>query len=363
MKITEKMKEDWNRRAEHHARFWIATENYHTEQDFDESGNLTAQDLLTSLEGRHASSWHVLEIGCGIGRVLKPLAPYFQRLVGVDVSPSMIKQSKEWLKDWPHIQTFETSGVDLQQFPKESFELVYSYVAFQHMPRSVFVKYLEEINRVLKPKGYLTFQLPIGPYRDVPDEDTIGIRSYSLEEIQDTLRRNGFSCLRQEAFAPREGKPAPVDHMFHRVQKQEEISFSRQEGWKDLQQPNLPSELDARLYMRFAQDCLDAGNSQEMTNTLYLLVQQHPEYLAGWLTLILTLLEAGNVQEALFRLKDLLHHHPNYLEGKAILQRLLKQYAHLSPTLLHHSKNDCPPLHLSETSNPLDPLKNHISKA
>ena len=46
MNVSEKMKRDWNQRAQHHARFWIATENYQTEEVFAQSGQDTAQALL-----------------------------------------------------------------------------------------------------------------------------------------------------------------------------------------------------------------------------------------------------------------------------------------------------------------------------
>lgn len=59
MIITEKMKQDWNQRAQHHARFWIATENYHTEEVFEQSGNATAHALLLTLQGLYEHSWKV----------------------------------------------------------------------------------------------------------------------------------------------------------------------------------------------------------------------------------------------------------------------------------------------------------------
>lgn len=138
-----------------------------------------------------------MDIGCGIGRVLKPLARHFDTLVGVDVSSTMITQSKVWLSGFPQITTFETSGVDLHEFEPHSFNLVYSYVAFQHMPRPIFERYLGEINRVLTPNGYLALQLPIGPYCDVPIEDTVGIRSYPIQEIVQKLRHNGLAFFNE----------------------------------------------------------------------------------------------------------------------------------------------------------------------
>jgi len=89
MNIAEKMKRDWDQRAQHHARFWIATENYQTEEVFAQSWQDTAQALLKSLTGFRHPSWKVLDIGCGIGRVLKPLAKHFHALVGIDVSSTM----------------------------------------------------------------------------------------------------------------------------------------------------------------------------------------------------------------------------------------------------------------------------------
>ena len=145
------MKQDWDRRAKHHSRFWIATQDYQDEEVFARSGQATAEAILAVLQPYRQPSWSVLDIGCGIGRVLRPLAPHFGHLDGVDVSAEMIRQSKIWLRDLPNVDTFETSGVDLHVFASDHFDLVYSYIAFQHMPRPVFERYLGEINRVLGP--------------------------------------------------------------------------------------------------------------------------------------------------------------------------------------------------------------------
>lgn len=82
MNIAEKMKRDWDQRAHHHARYWIATENYQTEEIFMRSGQGTTQAPLKALTGLQRASWNVLDIGCGIGRVLRPLAKHFHALVG-----------------------------------------------------------------------------------------------------------------------------------------------------------------------------------------------------------------------------------------------------------------------------------------
>ena len=121
MNIVHKMKQDWDRRAQHHPRYWIATKAYEDEMVFAQSGQHTAEALLTSLDNLYQPGWKVLDIGCGIGRVLKPLAAHFSQLVGVDVSAEMISKGKEWLKGLDNVETCETSGVDLTPYFFQSF--------------------------------------------------------------------------------------------------------------------------------------------------------------------------------------------------------------------------------------------------
>ena len=116
MNITAKMKRDWNHRAKHDARYWVATEHFQNDKEFSQSGDDTAKAILSLLAPYSDPSWSVLDIGCGIGRVLKPLACHFKHLVGIDVSGEMISQSKNWLTGIDNVETLETSGVDLQPF-------------------------------------------------------------------------------------------------------------------------------------------------------------------------------------------------------------------------------------------------------
>lgn len=278
------MKRDWDQRAQHHVRFWIATEIYQTEESFTQLGQDTAHALLKALTGLHQASWKFLDIGCGIGRILKPLAKHFHALGGIDVSSAMFAQSKSWLSQHPNITTFETSGVDLPEFNDQSFNLFYSYVAFQHMPRPVFEQYLGEINRVLTPEGYLAWQLPLGQYGDVPIEDTIGICSYPIQEIEQKLLNNGLAFCKKSAIHPTSTTVnQSFDHRFHIIKKIKTTKSVIRVKWVQLEHSQHPSPLDMHLYETYADNCVKMGNSQEGIQTLQSLVRRNPGHVSGWL--------------------------------------------------------------------------------
>lgn len=343
MTLQEKMKRDWNRRARHHARFWIATEDYQTEEIFAQSGQATAQALLTKLRGIYHHSWRVLDVGCGIGRVLKPLSPYFHELVGVDVSAKMIAQSKIWLSEHSHIATHETSGMDLKNFPDNHFDLVYSYVTFQHMPRSVFEGYLGEINRVLKAQGYFIFQLPLGSYMDNPPEDTIGIRSYPSSELRQKLTQNGFDTHLEPRLRCSNSEPGH-SHDFLMTRKEQtshpsSICRPLQLHCLELEKgSNQFSPLDLQLYEQFAERRFSEGYSHEAITTLQDLVDHNPQYLSGWLQLATLLVETGQIDRALATLRALTTLHPRYQKAHDTLQTLLKNHAGPDVPLLKSSK-------------------------
>ncbi len=300
MNISTKMKADWNRRAKHHAQFWIATEDFHDDQKFAQSGQQSAQALLTTISPYYDQSWTVLDIGCGIGRILKPLAQHFRHLVGIDVSGEMIKKSKKWLQGLENVKTLETSGVDLSPLPQDYFNLVYSYVAFQHMPRQVFERYLEESNRVLKPQGYLAFQIPIGFHQHAPLEDTIGIRSYSEGELSEKLNQLGFHLIEErnsESIGIIEkipfGKPP-----FLLAQKIEASKQQNPTDWIQTECGEVFSLLDTRMWFWFAEQCFQEGRQEEALRTYKALLEHDPMWLEKWNLVIEGLIVRGKKEEA-----------------------------------------------------------------
>jgi hypothetical protein len=72
----------------------------------------------------------------------------------------MIRLASERLRATPNAHAHVCSGADLAMFPDATFDFVYSYAVFQHIPsRDVVFQYLREARRVLKPGGILRCQV------------------------------------------------------------------------------------------------------------------------------------------------------------------------------------------------------------
>jgi SAM-dependent methyltransferase len=175
--VLDRMRADWNQRASEDAYYYVAFGR--RDQD-DEEFFSTASDVVKGLvwdlkrvRGRDAA----LEIGCGPGRLMRPLAEHFTEIHGVDVSDEMIKLAKERLRNTPNAHPHVTSGADLSQFPDDKFDFVYSYAVFQHIPsRDVVFSYLREARRVLKPGGILRCQMNGLPPRAKQYDTWSGVR-------------------------------------------------------------------------------------------------------------------------------------------------------------------------------------------
>ena len=153
------MREDWELRARENAPFYICTDSSSaTPESFAEGGRHDLErKILDGLTVMPAG--RVLEIGCGMGRLLRPLSERVAAAVGVDLSEEMIARARAYCAGRPNVELHRTDG-SLEFLADASFDFVYSYIVFQHVPRKAYIqRYLREAARVLKPGGILRVQV------------------------------------------------------------------------------------------------------------------------------------------------------------------------------------------------------------
>lgn len=133
------------------------TDKRHLEDLWDKR---TTEELAQLLRGIPLQSeWTCLEIGCGLGRLLKPIAERCKQAIGVDVSEKMVGHAVDYLDDTPNAEIHLNDGMTLDIIEDESIDWVFSHLAFQHMTLpGVVESYLSEITRVLRPSGYCRIQ-------------------------------------------------------------------------------------------------------------------------------------------------------------------------------------------------------------
>ncbi|HWB83642.1 MAG TPA: class I SAM-dependent methyltransferase [Bryobacteraceae bacterium] len=194
-KVLERMRADWNERAGEDAYYYVAFGR--REQD-DEEFFASAADVLRSLRQelkRLRASDAALEIGCGPGRLMRPLSGHFTEIHGVDVSDQMIRMAQERLRGTPNAHPHHTSGAALELFPDEKFDFVYSYAVFQHIPsREVVYQYLREAWRVLKTGGILRCQINGLPPHARQYDTWSGVR-ITPDEVMEFAREHDFRLL------------------------------------------------------------------------------------------------------------------------------------------------------------------------
>ena len=125
---------------------------------FEELGRMICADLLDTVAMfgiQLGPDSHVLDFGCGCGRILRHLAPQCPaaQIEGVDIDGEAIA----WCRaNFPASLTFHQTA-EWPPFPFEDgrFDLIYSISVFTHLPEAMQLAWLAELTRVAKPGGWL----------------------------------------------------------------------------------------------------------------------------------------------------------------------------------------------------------------
>ena len=99
-----------------------------------------------------AEDAHVLDLGCGTGKLLGRLAQSYPQLTGIgyDFSAEMLAQAQQQNPDSARIH-YQQGRTDQLPFKADTFDAAFCTISFLHYPDPVTV--LKDLRRVLKPGG------------------------------------------------------------------------------------------------------------------------------------------------------------------------------------------------------------------
>ena len=193
--LSERMREDWNRRVRYDYRLWVTntlTKNAELldegERDFAVFQNIAQQ----------TKRGVALEVGCGVGRMLPAAKRIFQSVLGIDISDEAIQKARALVGNAGGISVETSSGFTLDNVADESIDYVWSFASMPHMPTRVFASYLSEIQRVVAPEGLVQLQVFLGEQAPPNEFDTLRMRAYTMSALESACALAGLQVERLE---------------------------------------------------------------------------------------------------------------------------------------------------------------------
>jgi SAM-dependent methyltransferase len=138
---------------------------------FLESGKLAASSIREALARAGApmeGMSSILDFGCGCGRVVRYWAGLDAKVSGSDLSGGAV----DWCREHLPFASFETNGLSPPlAFEAESFDLAYALSVFTHLPEAIQHDWMEELRRVVRPRGFVLLTTHGERYVERLDDD------------------------------------------------------------------------------------------------------------------------------------------------------------------------------------------------
>lgn len=168
--------------------------------EFEAAGRRDAEKIGQLVEPTDT----VLDLGCGIGRVTRYVAPLCREIWAVDASETMLEYAKKRLADIPNVRFVQGAGASLPDVPSESIDVAYSVLTLQHVEREHAFLLLRELRRILKPGGRAIVTFPnllcdtyLQAFLHYAEHDEVDnparARFYTPQEVERLLPAAGFA--------------------------------------------------------------------------------------------------------------------------------------------------------------------------
>lgn len=130
--------------------------------EFFESGEHHIEKVLTVLHENVTPLVRMgdaLDFGCGVGRLILPLASRFESVVGVDISEAYLSEARQNCENRgiTNVQLLET--LDPLVRTERRFDFVHSSIVFNHIPWGRGKVIISDLFKLLRPGGAMALQV------------------------------------------------------------------------------------------------------------------------------------------------------------------------------------------------------------
>lgn len=201
-------------------------------REFFRTGVEHVTNVMNELRSAFAPTFSpksALDFGCGVGRLVIPLAGNADHITGVDVSRSMLAEARRNCEQARiHNVTFVESNDDTLSCLQGSFDLIHSYIVLPHIPWRRGRTIIHALADRVAPQGCLALQIlsactapavtrmlvrlryvfpPANWLRNLVRsrpifEPTMQLHVYDLEAISSDLKQHGFTCTHIDVEIP-----------------------------------------------------------------------------------------------------------------------------------------------------------------
>jgi ubiquinone/menaquinone biosynthesis C-methylase UbiE len=148
----------------------------------------------------------VVDLGCGIGRVARYVAPGCATLWAVDASDRMLQLASHHMSDQSNVQYVTCVDTAFPAVPSASVDLAYALLVLQHLEREDAFLLLEELRRVIRPGGVAVVTYPnllsdvyLASFLDYVRQGQVTnparARIYTPQEVERLVPAAGFEII------------------------------------------------------------------------------------------------------------------------------------------------------------------------
>ncbi|WP_026563649.1 class I SAM-dependent methyltransferase [Bacillus sp. UNC41MFS5] len=150
----------------------------------------------------------LLDIATGGGHTANAFAPLLKKVTALDLTPEMLKAAEKFIRGNGHLNVdFKIGDAENLPFSDGIFDIVTCRIAPHHFPDAN--KFVEEVQRVLKPSGQFLLDDNVVPEEDDYDlfynsvekwRDYSHFRAWKKSEWLRMLEINGFEVYEMHRF-------------------------------------------------------------------------------------------------------------------------------------------------------------------